>query len=681
MASSTISNIRNIGIIAHIDAGKTTTTERLLFYAKKEHRIGEVDEGTAVTDWMEEERIRGITITAAATSVDWRGSRINIIDTPGHVDFTAEVERSLRVLDGAVGVFCGVAGVQAQSETVWRQASKYRVPRLAYINKLDRTGADFEKCLTSLRTKLGVRPLVLQVPVGLGRDFCGVIDLIRMKFLRFAGPFGEQVIAEAVPSEQLAHVHTARSALLDELSYHSDELLALHLEQHEVGEKLILDVVRQATIHGDLIPVLCGSSLKNVGIQPLLDAVVDFLPSPMDILCRDQVSRSKNGALGRAGLAALCFKVFCDAHGEIYYLRIYSGTLSTGQVVYNSTRDKKERVMRIFHMHANHREIVESASAGDIIAVVGLKHTVTGDTICLKDDPVVLERIVFPETVISMAIEPKSAHERERLSSTIALIAKEDPTFKYRVDSDTGQMLVSGMGELHLEIIKNRLTRDFGVSANIGKPRVAYRQTLSETASAKGEFESTQGKPLYAKLEIEISPLALDTISNSVDVAFDVEDDRVPKVYWSAIREAILSAAQGGSSFGYPIVNVCVRVFDGAFRSGESNSDAFFAAASIAFREAIDKVELVFLEPLMKFEVVVPREFYGNILNDLNSRRAAIQDISIVEDEHILRGTVPLSQFFGYSTSVRSLSQGRAAFSMEPHSYVAVPKALAPQML
>ncbi len=676
------SKLRNIGIIAHIDAGKTTTTERILFYTKREHKMGEVHDGTTVTDWMDEEKERGITITSAATSVEWGDAQINIIDTPGHVDFTAEVERSLRVLDGAVGVFCGVAGVQAQSETVWKQADRYNVPRLIFVNKLDRTGADFHAVVDDIRKTLNVRPLLLQLPVGKEKDLRGVIDLVGERLITFGGKHGDEVEEGPIPEDMKVHVELHRAELIETAVEVDEELMARYLEDDPISTDELKAAIRKGVLKSLFTPIFCGSALRNVGVQPLLDGVVDYLPSPKDVSSiqglhpKTQKPETRKMS-AKEPFAALCFKVHTSDHGELYFLRIYSGTVKLGQAVHNSTRDRKERLMRLLLMHANDRTQVKEAVAGDIVAVMGLKFTATGDTLCDKTRPILLESIAFPETVISMAIEPKTLADKDKLLEVLNRIAKEDPTFTQRIDEETGQIIISGMGELHLDVIRNRLIREFSVRANVGKPRVAYKQTVSKELVGEHEFvRQATSQNQYAKVQLKIEPLPE---LGKVKVAFDVDEDDVPKQYWPAIEEAVRSAAESGLTWGYPVINIQVTCVGGAFNPAESSPEAFSAAASIAFKDALEESGTTLLEPLMEFEIQVPTEFYGNIIHDLNGRRASIKDVAMSGEDRILRGTVPLSSMFGYSTTVRSLSQGRAAFSMEPCDYAAVPEHLAPK--
>ncbi len=676
------SKMRNIGIIAHIDAGKTTTTERILFFTKRQHKMGEVHHGTTVTDWMQEEKERGITITSAATSVDWGDARINIIDTPGHVDFTAEVERSLRVLDGAIGVFCGVAGVQAQSETVWKQANRYNVPRLIFVNKLDRTGADFHAAVEGIRTKLNVRPLLLQLPVGQGNELSGVVDLLSQKLLRFEGKQGARIEEQEIPESMLETVELHRAELIETAVEVDDGLMGRYLEDEVIEIDELKAAIRKGVLQSLFTPIFCGSALKNIGVQPLLDGVVDYLPSPKD-LGSIEGSNPKTGKpeerklSPKAPFSALCFKVHTSDHGELYFLRIYSGIAKLGQAVHNATRNRKERLMRLLVMHANERTQIKEAVAGDIVAVMGLKFTATGDTLCAKEKPILLGSIAFPETVISMAIEPRTLADKDKLLEVLARIAKEDPTFRQRIDAETGQIIISGMGELHLDVIRNRLIREFSVQANVGRPRVAYKQTVGKVIVGSHEFvRQGAGQNQFALVKLHIEPLPE---LGKVEVVVEPDVEEIPEQYWPSIKEAIRGAAESGLTWGYPVINIRVTCTGGAFDPADSSPEAFAAAASIAFKDALEEQGTVLLEPFMQFEIQVPTEFYGNIIHDLNGRRASIKDVAMSGDDRILSGTVPLSSMFGYSTTVRSLSQGRAAFSMEPCEYAPVPEHLAPK--
>jgi len=680
-----IDRIRNIGIIAHIDAGKTTVSERILYYSGKEHRMGEVHEGNTVMDWMEEERKRGITITSAATTLPWKNHRINLIDTPGHVDFTAEVERSLRVLDGGVVVFDGVAGVEAQSETVWHQADRYHVPRLVFVNKLDRTGAVFDRVVEDIRARLapGGTPVILPVllPVGAESAFQGVVDPVRRVLLRFKdADRGKTVVEEKVPAEMADAVEAARARIVEVAAEHGDDAATQRfLEGGDLTEEQVHAGIRRGTLARAVVPVLCGSALKDVGIQPVLDAVLKYLPSPLDagpVEGRDPEDPEKR-VLRKPDrsepLAALAFKTFSEKHGDLTYLRIYSGTLKRNDQVFNAARDKVERVGQLLRMHANHREAVDEAGPGDIVATVGLRFTVTGDTLCPKKAPLVLEAMRFPETVMSLAIEPRSTADRDALAEALGKLAKDDPTFTARTDEETGQTVISGMGELHLEVLVNRLTRDFGVKAHVGKPRVAYRQTVGGSARGEAEFERTVGeKRHYARAVLEVFP---DASGDGKHVELLMGLGKLPPVLRSAVQAGIRSSEQGGCGLGYPCVNVGVRAVDFTVHPTDSSEMAFEAAASQAFGAAFDRAGAVLLEPVMSVSVHTPEEFLGAVLGDLQRRRATIESIETPSHgTRVIKGVVSLSEMFGYSTSLRSVSQGRAAFTLEPRAYAPVPK-------
>jgi len=674
---------RNIGIMAHIDAGKTTTTERILYYTGRIHRMGEVHEGSATMDFLPQERERGITITSAATTCFWRGHRINIIDTPGHVDFTVEVERSLRVLDGAIALFCAVGGVEPQSETVWRQANKYRVPRIAFVNKMDRVGADFFNVVNMIRERLGANPVPIQLPMGQGELFTGIIDLIKMK----AVVYKEETLGATweefdIPRELRDMAVEYRTKMLEAVSEFDDTLLVKYLDGEEISEEEIKLAIRKATLEFKIVPVLCGSAFKNKGIQRLLDAVVDYLPSPLDInngqilghhpFKDDRVVRLVSDD---EKFTALAFKIMTDPYvGKLTFIRIYSGTLKAGSYVYNSTQGKKERVGRILRMHANHREDVEEAYAGDIVALVGLKVTKTGDTLCSEDDPILLEKMDFPEPVISVAIEPKTKADQDKLGEALSKLMDEDPTFRVTVDDETGQTLISGMGELHLEIIVDRLKREFRVEANIGKPQVAYKETIRKKARAEGKFiRQTGGRGQYGHVWIEIEPNRgkgyefIDAIVGGV----------VPKEFIPAVDQGIREAMQNGIIAGYPVVDVKVTLFDGSYHEVDSSDLAFKIAASIAFKEAAKQAEPVLLEPIMEIEVVTPEEYLGDVIGDLNSRRGRIEGINMRKDGQVVKALVPLAEMFGYATRLRSLTQGRAIYTMQFHHYEQVPQQIA----
>jgi elongation factor G len=678
---------RNIGIIAHIDAGKTTTTERILFYTGITHKIGEVDEGTATMDWMPQEQERGITITSAATTCFWKGHRINIIDTPGHVDFTIEVERSLRVLDGAVGVFCGVAGVQPQSETVWRQANRYGVPRIAFVNKMDRVGADFFKCVDSMRTRLGANPVPMMLPIGAEDSFRGVVDLVAMKALYFGEESqGLEVSVEEIPQDLKTTAADCREKMIEELSSHDEALMAKYLEGREIRPEDIHEAARRATVAMKVTPVFCGSAFKNKGVQPLLDGVVRFLPSPLDVASvqgwapgdKEKVmTRRTDPSEPYSGLA---FKIMTDPFvGTLTYVRVYSGTLAAGSYVYNSTKDRKERVSRLLRMHANKREEVEKVGAGDIVAVVGLKHAVTGDTLCEENRPIVLESMEFPNPVISVAIEPKTKADQEKLSGSLAKLAAEDPSFRVKVDPETAQTIISGMGELHLEIIVDRLMREFKVGANVGKPQVAYREALQGTAEAEGKYiRQTGGRGQFGHVWLKVVPRERGKGFEFVD---GIVGGRIPKEFIPAVRKGIEEVMETGVLAGYPMVDVSATLFDGSFHEVDSSEIAFRLAGAIGFKEAAKKAGVILLEPIMKLEVTAPEEYLGPVHGDLNARRGKILHSEIRRGVQVIDAEVPLARMFGYATDLRSLTQGRASFTMEFSHYEAVPKNVAEEII
>ncbi len=664
--------IRNIGIIAHIDAGKTTVTERILFYSEKEHRIGEVDEGTATMDWMPEEQRRGITITAAATTIDWRGYRINLIDTPGHVDFTSEVERSLRVLDGAVGIFCGTAGVQAQTETVWRQANTYGVPRIAFVNKLDRVGADFFRVLEAVRTRLGVRPVPLQVPIGAEKAFEGVVDLIERRAIRFdEESMGKELVYGGVPSELEEVVETWRERLLEAAADCDDTLMESYLEGGDISPELIRAALRKGTLSGRITPVLAGAALRNRGIQPLTDAVCDYLPGPDTGVVRGthpktgkELERELSASAPFCGLA---FKTVADSHGDLVYVRVYSGKLRTNEQVLNVRTMSKDRAQKLYLMHANHRDKVDLAEPGDIVAVVGFRETSTGDSLSDPKSPILLEPPIFPEAVMSMGIEPVSIADRDKLLESLKKLAREDPTFRWREDRDTGQIVVSGMGELHLEVIKDRMEREFKVEAAVGKVRVAYRQTILSTAEGEAVFEKQLAtRTQYARVAVRVEPVGELA---KTEVISELRKEKVPLEFHPGIVDSVAAALESGGGIGLPLIQVRVRIVDGSFRAGESTHVAYAAAASRAFDEAISRAQSVVLEPVMSFEIQTPDEYYGAVSNDLTQRRSTIQEVDLEAGYRLIRGTVPLSEVFGYSGTLRALTQGRASISLQPDSY------------
>jgi elongation factor G len=689
-ADNALAKTRNIGIMAHIDAGKTTTTERILFYTGITYKIGEVHEGAAVMDWMEQEQERGITITSAATKCEWKGHVIQIIDTPGHVDFTVEVERSLRVLDGAVAVYDGVAGVEPQTENVWRQADKYNVPRMCFVNKLDRTGADFFRCVDMMVTRLNATPLVLQIPIGLEGDHIGVVDLLTMRAFTWRGETqkGDDYAIEDIPAELLAQATEQREKLLETLADVDDSTMEKYLDGEEMSIAEIKAAIRRATIASKANPVLCGSAFKNKGIQPMLDAVIDFLPSPLDIPAIEGVAMDGETPVLRQPspsepFAALAFKIQTDKHlGKLTYVRVYSGTLDAGTQVVNSTKDRKERIGKIYQMHANKREERPTATAGDIIAVQGLKQTTTGDTLCDPAKPVILESMTFPEPVISVAIEPKSKADQEKLGTAIQRLAEEDPTFRVRNDEETGQTVISGMGELHLDILVDRMRREFSVEANIGKPQVAYRETIRRKVD-KAEYvhkKQTGGSGQYAKVLVSLEPLPLDGEA-TYEFVNGVSGGRIPKEFIPSVDAGAQDAMQYGILAGYPLVGVKLTLLDGAYHEVDSSEMAFKIAGSMVMKEAARRADPALLEPMMSVEVVTPEENMGDVIGDLNSRRGMIQAMEERGGARVVRALVPLSEMFGYVGDLRSKTQGRASYSMQFDSYAEVPANVAKEII
>ena len=672
-----LSRVRNIGIMAHIDAGKTTTTERILYYTGRSHKIGEVHDGNAVMDWMEQEQERGITITSAATTCVWQDHRINIIDTPGHVDFTVEVERCLRVLDGVVAVFCAVGGVEPQSETVWRQADHYKIPRIAFINKMDRTGADFDKALSELEKRLGANPVAITLPVGSEETFSGIIDLVEEKLLLFDDESkGLTVLKEEIPEELKGKSSAARMMLLEKLADFDEGIMEKFLEDQEISPGEMRDALRKSTISLELVPVLCGSAFKNKGVQPLLDAVVWYLPSPVDVPPVE--GTDKDGApLVRKHersekFCGLVFKLQADPFvGNLAFIRVYSGELKVGDKVFNPLKRKKEKISKLIKLHANKREEVETIGAGDIGAVVGLKFTVTGDTLCGSGDYIVLETMDFPEPVIGVAIEAKTKADEGKLAESLGKIAREDPSFKISVDDDTGQQIISGMGELHLEIIVDRLVREFKVSANVGRPQVAYKETLTSPSSGEGRFETQGGgKDQYGHVVVELIPEKTGT-----GITFDccVDENQIPKEFVDAIEKGIRNALDSGPLIGYPLIDVTARLVGGSYDEENSTEMAFGVAATMACRQATAKGNPVLLEPVMDCEIITPDEYLGEVINDLNRKRAQIDGVEADRSNQVVRATAPLAEMFGYSTSLRSATQGRATFIMQFKEFAEVP--------
>jgi elongation factor G len=677
---------RNIGIMAHIDAGKTTTTERILYYTGRSYKIGEVDEGTATMDWMVQEQERGITITSAATTCFWRDCRINIIDTPGHVDFTMEVERSLRVLDGAIAILDAVAGVEPQTETVWRQADKYRVPRIVYVNKMDRTGADFHRSVAMIRERLGALPVPIQIPLGTEDAFIGVIDLIeQVAIIWDEDSLGQNLRRQEIPADLQASVREHREKMVESLAEVDEILLEKYLGDDKISPDEIKAVLRAGTMAMKLVPVLCGASFKNKGVQPLLDAVVDYLPSPLDIPPMQGINpETRENEVRLADdsepFSALAFKLMNDLYvGQLIFLRVYSGTLTSGSHVYNSTKEKKERVGRLLRMHANKREEVESIAAGDIAAAVGLRLTTTGDTLCDGQRPIVLESMDFPEPVIAVAIEPKTKADEEQLGLSLSRLAREDPTFRVAVDPETTQTLISGMGELHLEIIVDRLLREFKVEANVGRPQVAYKETIRRRAEAEGRFvKQTGGHGQYGDVWLTVEPAAPGT-----GLVFEnkIVGGSIPREYIPACEKGVREAMESGILAGYPMVDVKVALTDGTYHEVDSSEMAFKIAASMGFKEACRKSEPVLLEPIMRVEVVVPEDYLGAVVGDLNSRRGRITSIDARGGSQVVRAAVPLAQMFGYATDLRSMTQGRATHTMEFARYEEVPPAIAEEIV
>ncbi len=679
MARTTqLEKTRNIGIMAHIDAGKTTTTERVLYYTGVSHKMGEVHEGTATMDWMEQEQERGITITSAATTCFWRDHRVNIIDTPGHVDFTIEVERSLRVLDGAVAVFCAVGGVEPQSETVWRQADKYRVPRLAMINKMDRTGANFDRVIRMFKERLGANPVPIQLPLGAEEGFCGIVDLVRMKAIVWdEDTLGAKYRVEEVPKDMEGAVASARERLLESLADVNDSLLEEYLGGNEIEVAALQSAIREATIGLRIVPVLCGTAFRNKGIQPLLDAVVDYLPAPSDKPPVEGIDpRDASVAVRRPDdgepFAALSFKIMTDPFvGQLTFLRVYSGTLFSGDQVYNSTRKKKERVGRILKMHANKREELKAIYAGDIAACVGLKNAFTGDTLCAPNEEILLESISAPAPVISIAIEPKTKADQEKLGLSMQKLALEDPSFRVKVDEETGQTLISGMGELHLEIIVDRLMREFKVEASVGRPQVAYRETITRAAKHEGRYvRQTGGRGQYGHVRISVEP---NEAGKGLEFLNKIVGGAVPKEYIPAVEKGVREASETGIVAGYPLVDTIVTLYDGSYHDVDSSEMAFKIAGSMAFKAACQIAFPVLLEPVMAVEVVTPEEFLGDVIGDLSSRRGRIQKIEVRGNTQVIDSRVPLSEMFGYATDLRSKTQGRATYTMQFDHYEPAP--------
>lgn len=679
-----LENTRNIGIMAHIDAGKTTTTERILFYTGRVHKIGEVHEGAATMDWMEQEQERGITITSAATTAQWKGCRINIIDTPGHVDFTVEVERSLRVLDGAVGVFCAKGGVEPQSETVWRQADRYNVPRIAYVNKMDILGADFYGAVEQMRERLGANAVPIQLPIGSEEDFQGVIDLITMKAIIYTDDLGTTAETREIPAEYAEKAEEYRNNLLEAVAELDEELMMKYLEGEEITEEEIIAALRKGTCEVKITPVLCGSSYKNKGVQPLLDAIVAYLPSPLDVpsikgTLPDGTETERHSS-DEEPFAALAFKIMTDPYvGKLTFFRVYSGTLDAGSYVLNTTKGKRERVGRILQMHANHRAEINTVYAGDIAAAVGLKDTTTGETLCDEKHPIILESMDFPEPVIDIAIEPKSKADQDKMGVALVKLAEEDPTFKTWTNEETGQTVISGMGELHLEIIVDRLKREFKVDANVGAPQVAYKETFRTPAKVEGKFvRQSGGRGQYGHVWIEFEPLEEGAGFEFVN---KIVGGVVPKEYIPAVQAGIEESMQNGVLAGFPLVDIRATIFDGSYHDVDSSEMAFKIAGSMALKAAKSKCNPVLLEPIMKVEITVPEEYMGDVMGDINSRRGRVEGMDSRNGAQIIRAMVPLAEMFGYVNNLRSRTQGRGVFSMVLDHYEEVPRNIAEEII
>jgi len=695
-----IRRTRNIGIMAHIDAGKTTVTERILFYTGRSHRMGEVHDGAATMDWMEQEQERGITIQSAATHCIWKDHRINIIDTPGHVDFTVEVERSLRVLDGAIGVFCSVGAVQPQSETVWRQANKYKVPRMAFVNKMDRTGADFYNVVEQMREKLSANPIPIQIPIGAEENFEGVVDLINMQGIVWDDEsLGAKYEVVDIPEDLKEKAAEYRKLMLENIADHDDALMEKYLMEEELSEEEINNAIRMATLARDITPVLCGTALKNKGVQILLDKVIEYLPSPLEVEAvngvdpKDETTKMKRAPDVNAPFSALAFKIMTDPYvGKLTFFRVYSGTLEKGSYILNSTTGEKERVGRILEMHANDKKDIDIVRAGDIAAAVGVKKVNTGDTFCDLDSPILLEKITFPEPVIKLAVEPKSKADAEKLTTGLIKLAEEDPTFQVKTDEETGQTTIAGMGELHLEIIVDRLKREFKVEANVGQPQVSYRETIAKPTTHREIYKKqTGGRGKFADMEFEIGPIEhfeeyedddnKVTISEGFKFVNEIVGGNIPREFIPSVEKGFREAMKGGIQANYPVQNVGVRLFDGSYHDVDSDAFSFELCAKIAFRNSAKKASPKLLEPVMKVEVITPEEHMGDVIGDLNGRRGIISKMDNQNDGAVVKANVPLSEMFGYSTELRSLTQGRASYSMEFSEYVEVPSSKALEII
>ena len=690
---------RNIGICAHVDAGKTTTTERVLFYTGISHKIGEVHDGAATMDWMEQEQERGITITSAATTCFWKGMRgqfnehrINIIDTPGHVDFTIEVERSLRVLDGAVVVFCGSSGVEPQSETVWRQANRYKVPRIAFVNKMDRAGADFLRVVGQIKDRLGATPIPIQLPIGAEDDFKGIIDLMRMKALYWDGDdMGTSYREEDIPSDLLDQSKEYREAMLETVAEASEELMEKYLENGDLTLEEIIQGIRIRTLNNEIVPTICGSAFKNKGVQPMLDCVIDFLPSPDEVeaiqgILEDEETTDQRSSSDEEPFSALAFKIATDPFvGTLTFVRVYSGVLNSGDAVYSPAKRSKERIGRMLQMHANNRSEISEVRAGDIAAVIGLKDVTTGDTLCDLKKPIILEKMTFPEPVISVAVEPKTKTDQEKMSTALGRLAQEDPSFRVNSDEESGQTIISGMGELHLDVLVDRMKREFDVEANIGKPQVAYRETIKKDVESEGKFvRQSGGKGQYGHVWLKIEPLAEAEKEDENEVfqfVNKIVGGTIPREFIPAVEKGAFEQMQSGILGGYPLIDVKVTVYDGSFHDVDSSEIAFKVASSMALKDGALKANPVILEPIMKLEVVTPEEYMGDVVGDLNRRRGIVQGMNDIHAGKVLDGEVPLAEMFGYATDLRSATQGRATFTMEPLKYSEVPANVAEALI
>jgi len=671
---------RNIGLMAHIDAGKTTTTERILFYTGRVHKMGEVHEGAATMDWMEQEQERGITITSAATTCFWKDYRINIIDTPGHVDFTMEVERSLRVLDGVIAIFCAKGGVEPQSETVWRQADRYRVPRVAFVNKMDTVGADFGRVVKMIREKLGANPVAIQLPIGAEDSFEGIVDLIEQKAIFYEDELGTRGKETAIPDSMLDEVGAARERMIEAIAELDDELTMKYLEGREITPSELRRVLRQGTLNLELVPVLCGAAYRNKGVQLLLDAVIYYLPAPTEVPAITGETPDGGEAVRKADddepFSALAFKIVSDSYvGKLTFIRVYSGQLQAGAYVYNANRDQRERVGRLLQLHANHREDLSAVYAGDIAAVVGLKDTTTGDTLCSQDEPIILESIDFPEPVISVAIEPKTQADQDRMSVSLRKLAEEDPTFRVHTDPETGQTIISGMGELHLEIIVDRLLREFKVQANVGRPQVAYKETIRREVEAEGRYvRQTGGRGQYGHVRVRFEPLEP---GEGFEFESTIVGGAIPKEFIKPVEEGIKEALEGGNLAGYPLIDIKATLFDGSYHEVDSSELAFRIAGSLAVRDGIPRAKPVLLEPTVKVEIVIPEEYMGEVIGDINARRGRLEGMDARANAQVINAYVPLAEMFGYATDLRSLTQGRGTYTMQFSHYEEVPQSVA----